>query len=95
MDEESSWTIDVKCLSHDQLGQFLDLLRGSEHEKIQLAIRCEMIERLKQRGWTIERIVNYLVQGIVKGTKRKNIAKIWAEVLGIGEREFLEIANGK
>lgn len=94
MNKKPGWDIDVKSCSHDQLVELLQQLEGSEHYEIQLAIRRELVDRLRARGFTDAQIVDRLIWGVGSRAMRNKIARVWAPALGMTMQEFKRIANG-
>ena len=95
MERKSGWSIDVKSCSTPELVEVLKQLEGSEHSDTQIGIRSELVLRARNRGLNTSQIIDSLIGQVPRGRERNNIAKEWAESLGITVEEFKRLASGK
>ncbi len=92
--EESDYlSIDIPSLSNERLAELTELFKGSEqHRNLLVALRSELVARLRKQAFTTQEIVKCITRGRNKAD-RDLIAKDWSEVLGGSDREFRKIAN--
>ena len=95
MAKESRWTVDVKSLSTQRLVEISLQLGGSEHEEVVESLRRELIERLRAMGKTPQEIVRHIAMNVPRGRRFNEMAKAWAEIIGISVAEFKRIADLK
>ncbi|OGQ78261.1 MAG: hypothetical protein A3F90_00525 [Deltaproteobacteria bacterium RIFCSPLOWO2_12_FULL_60_19] len=93
MPKQPSWKVDVKSLSHNQIVDLLEKLQGSGRQDIILSLRQELIGRARIRGLSDAEIVKSLSRGVPRGLRLQEVAKEWAEALGLTVEEFKRIAN--
>jgi hypothetical protein len=93
MPKQSSWKVDVKSLSHNQIVDLLEKLQGSGQQDIILSLRQELIGRARIRGLSDTEIVRSLSRAVPRGLRLHEVAKEWAEALGLTVEEFKRIAN--
>jgi hypothetical protein len=89
----SGWSIDVETCSPEQLVELSRQLEGSEHTEQLLAVRREMIARLRKAGSSNQEIVDILIIGVWK-SDRNAMAEKWSPILEITEQEFKRLASG-
>lgn len=95
MPKESSWRVNVKSLSNHRLVELALSLDGSEYKEIVESLRRELVERLRAIGISNEEMVKRIASGVPRGRKFNEIAKAWAEILGLSVEEFKRIADAK
>jgi len=95
MPKEPSWKVDVKSLSNQKLVELSLSLDGSEHKEVVESLRRELVERLRAIGISNEEMVKRIASGVPRGRKFNEIAKAWAEILGMSVEEFKRIADAK
>jgi hypothetical protein len=93
MPKQPSWKVDVKSLSHNEIVDLLEKLQGSGRQDIILSLRQELISRARIRGLSDAEIVKSLSRGVPRGLRLQEVAKEWAEALGLTVEEFKRIAN--
>ena len=93
MPKQPPWEIDVKSLSHDQIVDLLEKLQSSGQKDIILSLRQELIGRARNRGLSDAEIVRSLSRAVPRGLRLQEVAKEWAEALGLTVEEFKRIAN--
>lgn len=87
------WSISAKRASTASLMDLYRLLKGSEeHRTKALEIQKELVRRAMAGGRTTREVVNTLVAGAGK-RERAEIAREWAEALGVTEAEFRRLAG--
>lgn len=89
----SGWSVDVGTCSPEQLVELSRQLEGSEHIEQLLAVRREMIARLRKAGSSNQEIVDILIIGVWKAD-RNAMAEKWSHILEITEQEFKRLASG-
>ena len=95
MPEDSSWKIDVKSLSTNEIVKFLGQLNESKFKEVAIDLRRELVQRARDEGANDVSIVRTLTRGVPRGTKLDTVAKEWAGVLGLSVTEFKRITNVK
>lgn len=96
MAKEPSWKVDVKSLSNThKLVELALSLDGSEHKEVVESLRRELVERIRAIGISNEEMVKRIASGVPHGRKFNEIAKAWAEILGLSVEEFKRIADAK
>ena len=93
MPEQSSWKVDVKSPSHNQIVDLLEKLQGSGQQDIIRSLRQELIGSARNRGLSDAEIVRSLSRAVPRGLRLEEVAKEWAEALGLTAEEFKRIAN--
>ena len=91
MKKRPAWSVDVRSLSPAQLGELIKNLEGENYPELLLAARKEVVQRLRDRGADTRTIIKTLLSNIYGARARQRVAKKWAEVLGIDEREIMRI----
>ena len=94
MEKDPGWSVDVESCSAEQLVELAKQLKGSEYKTQLLAVQREMIARLRRAGHSNQKIVDTLIANAWVGD-RADLAKEWAPVLGITEKEFRRLASGR
>jgi len=84
-------SIDVKSLSHTNLVEVIQKLKDSEHPELLRMAQKELVERLKQKGFTNKKIATLLTINVYGVAKKKAIATEWADALEITKEEFLQL----
>ena len=95
MPKEPSWKVDVKSLSHQALVDLLKQLNASKHREVIESLRRELIDRSRTRGLSNQEIIKLIALGIPRGRRLNELAKTWAEILGVSVEEFRRIADAK
>ncbi len=90
-----SWKVDVKSLSNQKLVELALNLDGSEHKEVVESLRRELVKRIRAIGISNEEMVKRIASGVPRGRKFNEIAKTWAEILGLSVEEFKRIADAK
>ena len=93
MPKQPSWNVDVKSLGHNQIVDLLEKLQGSGRQDLILSLRQELIGRARIRGLSDAEIVKSLSRAVPRGLRLQEVAKEWAEALGLTVVEFKRIAN--
>ena len=88
-DKEPGLDADLSSLSPESLVELIQLLEGSSQQGLRKRVQKELADRLKKRGFTSERIAILLTTNVYGTTKKRAIAKEWAEALDITPLEFL------
>lgn len=91
MDKEPFWNVDVKSLTPAELGELIRRLENSDYPEKLLEARREVVRRLRDRGADTRLIVKTILSNIYGKRARQRIAKKWAEVLGIDQKEIMRI----
>ena len=91
MEEKSGWELDIPGTSSKELVEILKELEGSPQKGIQFRIKCELVERARKRGNTDEQIIRKLFLGVPRGEPQNKLAREWAKVFGLSEKEFKQI----
>lgn len=91
MDKPDFWNVDVKSLTPTELGELIRNLEHSSYPEKLLEARREVVQRLRDRGADTRIIVKTLLANIYGKRARQRVAKKWAEVLGIDEKEIMRI----
>lgn len=95
MPKGPSWKVDVKSLSHQELVDLLKQLDVSKHKEVIESLRRELIDRSRARGLSNQKIIRLIALGIPRGRRLNELAKTWAEILGVSVDEFKQIADAK
>lgn len=95
MPKEPTWKVDVKSLSNQKLVELALSLDGSEYKEVVESLRRELVERIRAIGISNEEMVKRIASGVPRGRKFNEIAKAWAEILGLSVEEFKRIADAK
>lgn len=90
---EGEISIDVKSLSHTNLVEIIQELKGSKYQELLRKAQKELVERLKKKGFNSQKIAVLLTTNVYGVTKKKAIAEEWAEALGIAKGEFLRLVG--
>lgn len=90
---EDDISIDIKSLSHANLVEIIQELKGSKYPELLRKAQKELVERLKKKGFNNQKIATLLATNIYGLTKKKAVAKEWADALGITKEEFLKLAG--
>lgn len=86
---DKEWlSIDRKSYSPSQLVELIEQLEGGQHDSLRLDVMRELIERLREKGFTDQGIIEELLRGVGGGRKRDSIAKEWAPAFGLSPRDF-------
>ena len=93
MSEQSTWKVDVKSLSHRQIIESLEQLKGSGHHEVIIALRKELIGRARAKGLRDEKIIKQLCKGVPRGLRLRELATVWAPMLGLSVKDFKRIAS--
>lgn len=88
---EGDINIDVKSLSHANLVEIIQELKGSNYPNLLRKAQRELVERLKGKGYDNQKVATLLATNVYGVTKKKEIAKEWAEALDITKEEFLKL----
>ena len=88
---EEDISIDIKSLSHVNLVEIIQELKGSKYSDLLGKAQKELVERLKKKGFNNQKIATLLTTNVYGVTKKKAIAKEWADPLGITKEEFLKL----
>jgi hypothetical protein len=91
MDKPAFWDVDVKNLTPAELGELIRRLENSDYPKKLLEARRELVQRLRDRGADTRLIVKTILSNIYGKREKQRIAKKWAEVLGIDQKEIMRI----
>lgn len=89
-DEESGLDIVLTSLSPEGLVELIQQLEGSRHLRLRKRVQKELVERLKEQGFTLQRIAVLLTTNVYGTAKKRAIAKEWAAALGVTSNEFLK-----
>ena len=98
MSQQNTWKIDIENLSDEQVVHLLRQLHGSKNHETIRALKEELLRRLRvQDIMKDEEIIRYLCSGVPRGRRPElnTIAKEWAEIFGLSEKEFKRIADAK
>jgi broad-specificity NMP kinase len=88
---EEGISIDIRSLSHANLVEIIQELKGSKYPELLQKAQKELVERLKKKGFNNQKIVTLLTTNVYGVTKKKTIAKEWADALGITKEEFIRL----
>ncbi len=91
MSKKGSIQIEVKSLSHKSLVKIIEQLKDSAHRELLQKARCELVARLRQKGFGNGKIASILIANVYGKLKKRSIAKDWAGSLGLTVEEFLEL----
>jgi len=89
--EKGGISIDVKLLSHTNLVEVIQKLRGSEYPELLQMAQKELVDRLKQKGFNNQKIATLLTTNVYGTAKKRAIAEEWANALGVTKKEFLRL----
>lgn len=87
-------SIDHKTCSPSQLVAFIEDLDGGKHDALRSTLKKELVDRLRAKGLTDQRIIEELLRGVGTSAKRNKIAKDWAPVFGLTPKELKRIVLG-
>ena len=92
---DQDWlSIDHKACSPSQLVVLIEQLEEGGHDALRLILKRELIDRLRQKGLTDQRIIDLLQRGVGASAKKDKIAKEWAPALGLTAKELKRIMCG-
>ncbi len=83
--------IEVASLSHENLVDVIKQLNDSTHATVRKKAQKELVNRLKEKGFSNKKIATILTSNVYGIKKRLLIAKEWAEALEISIEEFLRL----
>lgn len=87
---QNSFNVDVKNLSHINLVELIEQLKESNHTNLLEEAKKELVERLKKKDFSNQKIATILITNVYGVLKKKKIASEWANALGISKEEFLK-----
>lgn len=90
---EENISIDIESLSHTNLVAIIQELKGSKYTELLRKARKELVERLKKKGFNNQKIATLLTTNVYGVTKKKAIAKEWADALCLTKEEFLKLTG--
>lgn len=89
-DPEASIDVDLGSMSSEGLVDLIQKLEGSRHSSLQKRARKELVDRLKKEGFTVQRLAVLMTRNVYGMTKKRAIAKEWADSLGVTPNEFMK-----
>ena len=90
-DEEAGLDVDLKSLSSEGLVELIQQLEGSRHLGLRKRAQKELVDRLKEQGFSSQRIAILLMTNVYGIVKKRAIAKEWADALGVTPNEFMRL----
>ena len=88
--ESGGWTVSASTAT---LAELYRLLEGSRDPSKRIEIQRELVKRARDQGLSTREIVEILVANVRTRRARGQIAKEWAEALGLTEREAKRLAG--
>ncbi|OHC03319.1 MAG: hypothetical protein A3H23_03840 [Planctomycetes bacterium RIFCSPLOWO2_12_FULL_40_19] len=83
--------VDVSSLSNQNLVNTIKQLDDSAYITVRKKAQKELVNRLKEKGFSNKRIAMILTNNVYGVRKRMAIAKEWSEALEISIEEFLRL----
>jgi hypothetical protein len=90
-DEAAGLDVDLKSLSPEGLVELIQQLEGSRHLGLRRRAQKELADRLKEQGFSNQRIAILLTMNVYGIAKKRAIAKEWADALGVTPNEFMQL----
>ncbi len=83
--------VDISSLSNQNLVDIIKQLEDSAYVTVRKKAQKELVNRLKEKGFSNKKIATILTSNVYGIKKRLLIAKEWAEALEISIEEFLRL----
>jgi hypothetical protein len=90
-EEESGLDVDLKLLSPEGLVELIQQLEESRHLGLRKRAQKELVGRLRKQGFKLQRIAVLLTTNVYGVAKKREIAKEWADALGVTPNEFMQL----
>jgi hypothetical protein len=90
-DPKTGVDVDLDSLSPQGLVSLIQQLEGSRHVRLRKRAQKELVGRLKKQGFSVQRIAVLLTTNVYGMTKKRAIAKEWADALGVTPNEFMKL----
>lgn len=90
-DQEPGLDVDLKSFSPEGLVDLIQQLEGSRHLGLRKRAQKELVDRLREQGFSPGRIAMLLTTNVYGMAKKRAIAKEWADALGVTPNEFMRL----